>query len=202
MLLASLALVAFHNYAATPQGAAISAVHRGLKKPPVVLRVNRVGSYATVLTSGGMMESAAVTFPILVEHFSFGWQALDALNFRCGLDSHALGARVETMLMRDMPRPRDERPCREGKDAGPPAAIEAVRRLMRGPLVPSVVVAGDWAMGTWYGGGGGESLYRRRDGAWKLVAYGGGAMGVVEMRQHGVPPSDWCALRIYNAACR
>jgi hypothetical protein len=44
-----------------------------------------------------------------------------------------------------------------------------VRRLMRGPLVPAVVVSGSWAIGEWYGAGGGETLFRRRDGRWTRI---------------------------------
>lgn len=72
---------------------------------------------------------------------------------------------------------------------------------MRGPLVPAVVVFGEWALGNWYGGGGGQSLYRKQRGQWLLVTSGGGAMGTEEMRKYGVPPSAWCKLRIYDPKC-
>ena len=195
------ALLTVHSYAATPERAAIQAVDFRLKKRPNVLRVNIVGSYAAVLMSGGMMEGAPVTAPILVQRFSFGWQTMDLLNFRCSLSLHALGSQTEERLMRGMPRPRDDRPCRGLRDAGPQRDIETIRKLMRGPLVPDVVVSGDWAMGDWYGAGGGESLYQRRYGRWRLVAYGGGAMGVLEMRAYKVPRSDWCRFGIYDVRC-
>jgi hypothetical protein len=38
-------------------------------------------------------------------------------------------------------------------DAGPRSEVEAVRKLMPGPLVPYVVVYGSWAMGEWHGAG-------------------------------------------------
>lgn len=57
-------------------------------------------------------------------------------------------------------------------------------------------------MGEWYGGGGGESLYRKRDGRWQLVEDGGGAMGVDYMRKFDVPQSDWCEFGIFDAKCR
>ncbi len=104
--------------------------------------------------------------------------------------------------MRGMPEPNDDRPCRNLKDAGPAAEVEAVRQLMRGLLVPYVVVSSDWAIGEWYGGGGGESLYKRHNGHWELVASGGGAMGVSDLRAYGVPQADWCKFGIYDAQCR
>ena len=174
------------------------------KKPAVVVRVNVAGSYATVLTNGGRIEGALVASPILVEHFSFGWQPLALWESRCDLEDPALGKSVEEQLMRGMPALRDDRPCqtRFPKDAGPRTEVEAVRRLMRGPFVPSVVVYGNWAMGEWYGAGGGESLYHEREGRWQLVESGGGAMGVHYMRRYGVPQPAWCKFGIFDAKCR
>jgi hypothetical protein len=179
-----LAAATMHAYAATAQGAAIGAMHADPKKPVLVKRINVVGAYAAVLTSGGRMEGDPVTFAILVERFSFGWQALDALNFHCNLEAHRLGRLTDDALIEGMPKPKDDRPCKVAllRDAGPRDDIETVRQIMRGPLIPYVVVSGDWAMGEWYGGG-------------------GGAMGTHEMRKFGVPQSDWCKFGIYDAKC-
>lgn len=195
-------LAAVVHLAATPQDAALSAIYSGPTKPAVVRRTNRAGAYATVLTSGGRMEGYPITDAILVERFSFGWQALDVLNSRCRLDAHRLDSLTESTLMRGMPKPRDDRPCRGPdslRDAGPRDDVVAVRSMMRGPLTPYVVVSGNWAMGEWYGGGGGESLYHKRDGRWHLVESGGGAMGVDYVRKFGVPQSDWCKFGIFDA---
>ena len=192
-----------HAYATTAQGAAVGAMYVDPKRPTVVKRVNVVGNYATVLAKGGRMEGDPVTFAILVERFSFGWQAVDALNFYCNLEAHRLGPSAEDELMRGMPKPKDDRPCKARllRDAGPRGDVEAVRQMMGGPLIPYVVVSGDWAMGEWYGAGGGESLYKRRAGLWHLVEGGGGAMGVDYMRKYGVPQSDWCKFGIFDAKC-
>lgn len=203
VLLTPVAVATPKTYSSTPQGAAMQALYFGSGKPRVVKRLNLIGPWAAVLTSGGVMESNPVTSPILVRHFSFGWQALALLNFRCNLDAQALGARVDAALMAGMPVPHDDRPCKGAlRDAGPSEQIEAVRRLMLGPLIPSVVVSGEWAIGEWYGAGGGRDLFRLRGGTWVLTADGGGAMGVAEMRTHGVPESDWCKFGIYDAHCR
>ncbi len=198
MLHMIIAAVTMQNFTVTPQRAAINAVGMGLKKPPVVVRTNVVGRYATVLTKGGMMEGRPVTEPIFVERFSFGWQALQLLN--CRLESRALGAHTEALLMRGMPSAKGTA-CYERADAGPPMQVAAVRRMMQGPLVPSVVVSGNWALGEWYGAGGGESLFQNRNGRWKLITSGGGAMGVAEMRAFGIPRASWCAFGIYDAHC-
>lgn len=200
-----LALLAPHlSYAPTAERAAIGAMYSDPKKPAVVVRVNVDGSYATVLTHGGRLEGTFVTGAILVKHFSFGWQPLALLESRCDLEDAALGNGVEEQLMRGMPALRDDRPCkgRSLKDAGPPLEVEAVRKLMPGPLVPDVVVYGSWAMGEWYGAGGGEALYHEREGQWRLVENGGGAMGVNYMRKYGVPQAAWCKFGIFDAKCR
>lgn len=205
VLVLLLALVGLSpSYAATAQRAAIGAMYSDPKKPAVVVRVNVAGSYATVLTKGGRIEGALVASPILVEHFSFGWQPLALWESRCDLEDPALGKSVEEQLMRGMPGLRDDRPCKGRflEDAGTPSEVEAVRKLMPGPLVPYVVVYGSWAMGEWYGAGGGESLYHEREGRWQLVESGGGAMGVDYMRKYGVPRPAWCKFGIFDAKCR
>ncbi len=190
-------------YAASPERAALSVVYSASKKPVAVRRVNIVGPYATVLTSGGLMESSPVREAILVERFSFGWQALDILNASCRLRDHALGEPTEQRLMLSMPKPSDNdiRMCNGRKDAGPPNDIQEVRRLVDGPLVPYVIVFNGWAIAEWYGAGGGMSLWSKHSGGWRLVEGGGGAMGVSEMRRYGVPESDWCRFGIVDAKC-
>jgi len=201
-MIALLAVVTLQAYAATPQSAALRAMYADPKSPPIVRRVNVVGAYATVLTTGGRIEGELVTEATLVARFSFGWQAVDVLSLQCRLDSHRLGQSTNDALMRGMPRPKDDRPCRGYlRDAGPNNEVAAVRQLMPGPLVPYVVVSGDWAMGEWYGAGGGEALFHKRDGHWHLVENGGGAMGVDYMRKYGVPQSDWCKFGIFDAKC-
>jgi hypothetical protein len=197
-----LAIVALYNFAATPQNAAIFALYAEPRNPPVVRRVNVVGHYAEVLTSGGRIEGELVNEPILVEHFSFGWQALDVVDLRCRLEAHELGRTVDAALMAGMPRPKDDGPCHGYfRDSGPREDVENVRVLMRGPLVPYVLVSGNWAIGEWYGGGGGESLYRKRGDRWHLVRSDGGAMGTDDMRKYGVPQTAWCKLGIFDAKC-
>lgn len=198
MFLMLFAMIAFHG--ATPQDAAIHAVNAE-KSAPIVLRTNIVGEYATVLTSGGRMEGSTVSVPILVKRFSFGWQALDVLDTRCALNTNRLEASTIDRLMRGMPRVNNTR-CDGLRDAGSANEVARVRMLMRGPLVPYVVIAGDWAIGEWYGAGGGQSLYRRHRGEWQIVTTGGGAMNASEMRKFGVPRSASCTLTSDRSMCR
>lgn len=198
-----LAAVTAKPYAATPKAAAIAIMERASHKKPVVVRINVVGRYAMVLTNGGVMESLPVKEPVLLKRFSFGWQPLALIVSKCDLESQHLNRAMEVQLMRSMPTPEPDRlRCSQFRDSGPPAQIEAVRRLMDGPLVPWVVVSGDWAMGSWYGAGGGGDLFHFRGGRWVGVADGGGQMGTEEMQSFGVPRSDWCKFGIYGANCR
>ena len=206
VLVLLLALVGLSpSYAATAQRAAIGAMYSDPKKPAVVVRVNVAGSYATVLTNGGRIEGALVASPILVEHFSFGWQPLALWESRCDLENPALGKSVEEQLMRGMPAAPRRPPMPDDVFLRTPGRVQKSKpcvRLMRGPFVPSVVVYGNWAMGEWYGAGGGESLYHEREGRWQLVESGGGAMGVHYMRRYGVPQPAWCKFGIFDAKCR
>lgn len=181
-------------FSATPQQAALRAVG----SPPlkaIVKRINIAGPYAAVLTGGGIMEGDAVRVPILVKRFAFGWQPLEYLNTRCRLATQVPSAAMRRTLMAGMPALQNDAPCRgEPHDSGPAADVTALRRLMDGPLVPSVVVSGNWALGSWYGAGGGEQLYHRLNGRWRFIAGGGGAMNVEDLLAHGVLRSTACAL--------
>lgn len=191
------------QYALTPAQAAKDVLHPAKGHSVVVRRINVVGRYATVVSRGGLMEGELTTEPILVERFSFGWQALEIVNFRCRLDGHAISEHDKAQLMRGMPTPIDDRPCTGvTKDAGPTSDVDAVRRQLGWGLVPTVVVSGNFALGSWYGGGGGATLFKKLGGAWNRIGGGGGAMGIADIKKYGVPSSAWCPFGIYNAKCR
>jgi hypothetical protein len=188
-------------YASTPQAAALNTVGSQVHRAPVVVRVNRAGSYATVLTRGGIIEGAPVTGAVLVKRFSFGWQTLDLLNKSCN-QLQFLDRKTAAVLMRGMPAHQKAKgPCEIFADSGSPGDLVAVRELMHGPFIPYVSVSHDWALGEWYGAGGGEALFHKVRGAWKLVTRGGGAMNASEARKLGVPRRDLCALHFYEAPC-
>ena len=184
------------THAATPQGAALGVLypHSGV----TVLRVNVVGKYATVLTRGATMEGAPVKGSLLLEHFSFGWQALALLDY-CRFDK-GFSARDRSMLLQGMPAPRGADDCVSLGDSGPQRDIESVRLLMHG-LIPYVVVRGDYAVGEWYGSGGGQHFYRKGNGTWGRIGGSGGSMSASEVMALGVPAKDLCAFHVYDAHC-
>lgn len=196
MFLAMLFAAAAGSFAATPERAALRAV--GFVSQPKVVRVNRAGRFATVLTRGGLMESQPVREPIFVERFTRGWQALSTIYSQCDLRQMRtlVGDADATRLMSRMPAPTPDRAsCVAIGDSGSAADVVAVRAQMRGPLIPYVLVSRDWALGEWYGAGGGSSLFRRTGTRWTLVAGGGGSLDIDILRRHGVPLADACRFR-------
>jgi len=187
------------DYEPTPQRAVIAV----LGGPHVrAIRTNIVGRYAAVLTRGGIIEGADVTWAILAEHFSFGWQPLDALNFSCNLNDHPISARDKKALMLGMPRMKEEGPCRGySGDAGPRADVESIRQMMISVFIPSVRVSGQFALGHWYGGGGGERLFQRVGGKWQSIAGGGGAMDAEDLGRYGVPRMTQCFFIVDDPKC-
>lgn len=196
------AALAPHSYATTPAQAVRNVLFPPENRHVVVVRANFSGRYATVLLRGARIEGSSVGAPILVERFAFGWQPLDLLNFQCGLDAHRLPTAMVAALMHGMPKPHNDLPCSGvTRDTGPARDVTAVRRLMRGPFVPYVVVACGYALGQWYGAGGGQSVYKKRGGRWVQIAGGGGEMDASILRKRGVPESVSCALGIHGARC-
>ena len=188
-------IASVYAHAKTPEEAAIRTVYAAPGKRVTVVRVNRAGRYATVLLHGAVIENQAFNDPILVEHFTFGWQAIENVNLGCSLDGHGLKRAEATALMRGMPAASVEKICDAEADIGPPAQVESVRRIQgANAFHPYVAVVGGYALADWYGGGGGEHLYAARHGRWVRIGGGGGAMGVEGLRALGVPRWASCIL--------
>ncbi len=158
--------------------------------------MNRSGDYATVLVRGAILEGSSIdNAAILVKRFPFGWQNLALLNERCNLPELGVAPSIRAALLRGMPAPRGSADCGSHQgDRGPTADVVAVRKIMRGPLTPTVRVVGDFAVGEWYGGGGGESVFERSGSTWKLILAGGGSHDISELARKGVPVGARCEL--------
>jgi hypothetical protein len=156
------------SYATTATGAALRAVYASGARVRVE-RINSAGRFATVMLGNALMEGTPVTEPILVEHFSFGWQALEVLNFRCRLSRHPITSRAAVVLLEGVPAPPAAGRCDgPGSDVGPQALVEALRRLSPGPLTPYALVRGSLGVIGWYGAGGGQDVFLLHDRAWVL----------------------------------
>jgi len=157
-----LAALAFAiGIAATPQQAAIDATVGDPRTKAI--RTNVVGNVALVRVQGGMDEGVPISGSILVQHFSFGWQALDYVDDACVLFARGLSYRIMNRLMIGQSLRTRRSACREhiDLDGGPQADVAAVREMMPGPFVPTVIVSGRYAVGTRYGFGGGQSVFMR-----------------------------------------
>lgn len=142
-----------NSFASTPQDEIVKAYtyHGGL--PFRVLRTNVAGRYAAVLVAGNTMSDMPTNQTYLLERFSFGWQALNPVDEKCAGSVN----------------------CRFRADAGPSGDVESVRELMDGALVPFVSVSGNYAYGEgwdeFHGTPGYCGIFRRENGAWKLLVY-------------------------------
>lgn len=126
-------------YAATPAAAARAIACRSEAPRAVLVRIDTSGRFASVLLSGGIIEGSPLDKPLLIERFSFGWQPLAALETMCDLQQYRLGAARDAALTRGMPPiPVTRGKCPALFDRGPNRDMQAIRKVMRGPLVPWV----------------------------------------------------------------
>ena len=174
-------------FASTPQQAAVNVFGSQAAEVRVV-RANVVGNFSLVQTQGGKLEGAEVTGPMLLQRFSFGWQPLG--NDRCALTRVPKGDSAALEQGFSFPMTLHVCPNQNYRDVGPANDVTAVRKRMRGPFVPYVRISGNYALGEWYGAGGGESLYRKEKSGWTLVKSDGGAMSESDIEKYGVDPHD------------
>jgi hypothetical protein len=183
----------------TPQEAATKSVGG------TAIRTNQDGRFALVLVRGGSVEDSTGDVLILTEHFGFGWQSIIDLYYACDLQAYVRSQRARDVLLdgvhTTVDAHRDPGPCEQpgdGLDRGAASDIEAIRKHQVAAFVPSVVVAGDFALAE---RGGGQTLYRRRDGRWVGIAGGGGSMDVDDLASYGVPTPLRCTLIPYAGGC-
>jgi len=203
-----LALALAAGLAATPQQVAVGATagDAGTK----ALRTNVVGNYALVRVEGRAGRGVPIGGSVLLQRFSFGWQALVYTGDTCYFSAHGISTKVEEMLTVGQPLLTYQSACstRDRVDRGSPGDVDAVRRLVRGPFVPAVVVSGRYAIGTssslrsqfsWAPTS--QSLFERAGSFWRRIAERRGHLSMRELRTKGVPESSMCALRVYDAKC-
>ena len=188
------------NSGLTPQAAVKHVLYAPAGEKLQIQRTNTRGDYAVVVSRNGQIEGAPAG-PILLERFPFGWQAL-AIAGRCALQARGMSSATVDALLAGVPAPQapsDKCAPGEWRDVGPTGDVIAVRRQIDGPLVPFVRVVGNYAIGTWYGAGGGENVFGKLPGnTWVFFVGGGGALRVTDLVQRGVPDSVACELLAQN----
>ncbi len=177
------------SFASTPEKAAL-LVFGTQGESARVTHVNRAGDFAAVMTSGGTLEGGAITTPILVQHFSFGWQAITLIEDTCDVARVPVQVRAQLMQTYEALQPR-QGACPKIADHGSAQDVAAVRALMVFPFVLSVSVVHDFAIGVWDDG---ESLFRKRNGAWTLIVNGEDDMTANDLEKYGIPAADARAL--------
>lgn len=203
-----LALALAVGFAAPPQQAVLAATASDARAKAV--RTNIVGNYALVRVEGGADRGVPIGGSILLERFSFGWQALVYTGDTCYFSVHGISMKIEEVLTIGQPMLTYQSRCstRDRVDRGSPADVDAVRRLVRGPFVPAVVVSGRYAIGSstdlvsamrWVPVN--QSLFERAGSSWHRIAERRGHLGMSELQAIGVPASSMCPLRVYDAKC-
>jgi hypothetical protein len=145
------------------------------------------------------IEGQRATGQALFRHYGFGWQmvALAIGSFRrCDLLANGVPrAFVASLSVNAMGPPRFRQP-----PCAPPQAFvaavspdeEAIRSLNQDSYTvayPKAVIENDWALLSWYGAGGGTSVWRKQKGHWRLLTGGGGAVDACSLIQlAGTPP--------------
>jgi hypothetical protein len=181
-------------YGPTPQRALLAVYHEA-KPAPAILRVNTVGRFAIVVARGGYVDSLthSPTSAYLLERFSFGWQPLDVVLDDCLLGFRGIAAADQRRLLAGMHVPSFADVCnRVRRDAGPAADIAVLRARMNGPMVPSVVISGQYAYAEEYGDGGSCGLFRRAGSGWTLLSGCKGSPDPTVLAK--IPSSTLCAL--------
>jgi hypothetical protein len=189
------------NYAATPQLAAQQVVGAPQLRP---IRTNIAGRYAVVATRSGIIENEPPPSMTLLEHFDFGWQAIDFVQDQCALAPRGIGAAARRALLVGMPKlahsPDNCIAAMHPVDHGSLTDITAIRHDDHALLIPYVWVSRDYAISGWFGGGGGQHLYRKTSHGWEIVPGigGGGELDATQLIGSGVPLRDACALPVQH----
>jgi hypothetical protein len=167
---AALLLMATITGPQTPQAGALAFLQPAVTHShPQIRVVARTPNCALIRFSGGIIESSVSSGYITVKKFSFGWQPID-------LDLQTGSSRLQASCT--------------VRDIGADSDVQAVRAQMplRGEIIPFVRVIRGYAMGEWWGNGGGQSFFKKTANGWKMFAGGGGAYQPNELNKlYGVP---------------
>jgi len=168
-------------HAAFPVGTIATPVTRG---DLTIVRVD-------VVTDGGRMKR-----DLLLQRFPFGWQMIKFGSPKllpCELKARGAGDSAVAFFSNSIGLGNDtsEYCSAPPQDEGPESDVIAVRSLMeRKEMTPAVRVVGNYAVGSWYGWGGGETVFAKKQGEWKRAGGGGGAFSAQDLTSlYGVPPA-------------
>jgi hypothetical protein len=183
--------------ARTPEIAATNSV--GGK----AIQTNLAGRYALVVVRGGHFEDSVGDLVILTKHFSFGWQSIADVYTNCDVVEMIASESERLDLLHNVHGIHTTKgPCPAAGsvvDDGPRADVEAIRASDPAAFVETVRVAQAYALAALPDA---QHLYRREADRWVRIAGGGGSLAGEDLKQYGVPRSDWCTLLPYDAGCQ
>lgn len=174
------------------EAAAMRAVHGSRVEHTTVS-----GNFAVVSVTDGRLENAGLRTPLLLERFRFGWQPIELLDTQCPVRARIHDELQLRALLNGFHITRGTA-CTEPIDSGPSGDIEAIRAAMT-KFVPFVHVADGYALAQWELPGGGVALYRKTGDSWKQLVSTGGALGVSDAEQFGIPKPVACKLGFPDA---
>lgn len=184
------------NTGATPREAALRFLVPGRHFRVLSTRV--AGDFAIVRFTGALMEGDPNWADgIVIERFPFGWQVVDILRNACLGARGATRGQIIALGAANLPAYRDSdgHSCSNTIDRGPRADVVAVRSMDRGgTAIPYVRTVANYALLDWAYPGGGQRAFIRRDGRWRSVGGGGGAMNADALHGYGVPMRYACEL--------
>ena len=153
---------------------------------PQVPRVAIAGNFAIAMVRTEI-EGSRYYGEFLLERFPFGWQTLEiATDSRtalrtCDLAAHDIAPHIVRLLSAriGIAYAKNGAYCpAQGTlaDRGAKKSVLAIRKAPHPGIVEETVRAvGNWGLLSWYGGGGGEAIYKRTNAHWVEISGGGGS---------------------------
>lgn len=165
------------------------------------------GTIGTPVTRGDLaivpvnveIEGARTKRDMLLQRYPFGWQMIELGGPKlvpCQLKARGADGAAVAFFAGSVGLGKDasEYCSAPSRDVGASADVAAIRNaiLLRvlpkiHAMIPSVHVVDGYAVGAWYGAGGGEMIFAKRNGVWKQIGGGGGAYGPDDLTKLGVP---------------
>ncbi|HEY1976138.1 MAG TPA: hypothetical protein VGG89_06330 [Candidatus Baltobacteraceae bacterium] len=179
-----------------------------------------IGTIAAPVTHGDLaivsvdvvIEGSRTKRDMLLQRYPFGWQMIELGRPKllpCQLKARAADAAAVAFFAGGIGLGKDspEYCSSPSRDVGHLSDVVAVRSLMNSAattpkvhaMIPSVHIIDGYALGAWYGAGGGETIFAKRNGVWKEIAGGGGAYAPSDLTKLGVPPAAAEKLAELNA---
>jgi hypothetical protein len=153
--------------------------------------VSQHDPYAVVSFRNGQIEGSIDDGQLLLQKFPFGWQVIDLSIHRFttqDMASHGIAAAAAQALLHGLVPGKAQAGWELG-DYGPAADVDDISRTMvdsPGEAIGAVKVYSGYAVLLWFGRGGGERVFAKRNGGWVPITGGGGCLDTAGFVHYGV----------------